>query len=251
MKILITNDDGIDAPGLAVLYKIALGLTSAEKILTVAPATEQSGVSHAISYHSSINLEKITKNRWACHGTPADCVIVGISEYNQKFDLVLSGVNRGNNAGQNTMYSGTVGATIEAAMNRIPAIALSQFFGPKLDNENIFDAVSMHGLKTIQNILSINIWNNNSAPIHYNVNFPPCLGIDVTGTSFTMQGYRTGAPFSTETSNELLKIKGLPQQQEDTGSGTDIHANINGKISITPCSVDLTNHAVLQELLKL
>mgnify|MGYP000397202401 CR=1 FL=1 len=115
MKILITNDDGIDAPGLAVLYKIALGLTSAEKILTVAPATEQSGVSHAISYHSSINLEKITKNRWACHGTPADCVIVGISEYNQKFDLVLSGVNRGNNAGQNTMYSGTVGATIEAA----------------------------------------------------------------------------------------------------------------------------------------
>ena len=178
-------------------------------------------------------------------------MIVGISEYDHKFDLVLSGVNRGNNAGQNTMYSGTVGATIEAAMNGIPAIALSQFFGPKLDNENIFDAVSMHGLNTIQNILSIDIWNNNSAPIHYNVNFPPCLGTDVTGTSFTMQGYRTGAPFSTETSNDLLKIKGLPQQQEDTGSGTDIHANINGKISITPCSVDLTNHAILQELLKL
>lgn len=251
MKILITNDDGIDAPGLAVLFEIALGLTSSENILTVAPATEQSGVSHAISYHGSITLNKLTKNRWALYGTPADCVIVGISEYNQKFDLVLSGVNRGNNAGQNTMYSGTVGATIEAAMNRIPAIALSQFFGPKLNNDNIFDAVSMHGLETIQNILSFDMWENESAPIHYNVNFPPCLGNDVIGTSFTTQGYRSGAPFVTDKLNNQLKIKGLPQQQEDTGLGTDIHANINGEISITPCSVDLTNQAVLRKLQEL
>ena len=251
MKILITNDDGIDAPGLKVLYNIALGLTSAENILTVAPAMEQSGVSHAISYHGSITLNKLTENRWALHGTPADCVIVGISEYNHKFDLVLSGVNRGNNAGQNTMYSGTVGATIEASMNRIPAIALSQFFGPKLNNDNIFDAAACHGLKTIENILSLNLWENNSAPVHYNVNFPPCLGNQVSGTSFTTQGYRSGAPFSTETSNKILKIKGLPQQQEDTGKGTDIHANINGKISITPCSVDLTDQVILKKLRKL
>ncbi len=251
MKILITNDDGINAPGLEVLYNIALGLTSAENILTVAPASEQSGVSHAISYHSSIILDKQTDNKWAVHGTPADCVIVGISEYEHKFNLVLSGVNRGNNAGQNTMYSGTVGATIEAAMNGIPAIALSQFFGPNLNNENLFDAVSMHGLKTIKDILSFNLWRNNSAPVHYNVNFPPCLGKDVTGTSFTTQGYRSGAPFSTETSDKVLKIKGLPQQQADTGSGTDIHANINGKISITPCSIDLTDQFILKKLLRL
>ena len=143
-----------------VLYNIALGLTSAENILTVAPAMEQSGVSHAISYHGSITLNKLTENRWSLHGTPADCVIVGISEYKHKFDLVLSGVNRGNNAGQNTMYSGTVGATIEASMNRIPAIALSQFFGPKLNNDNIFNAAACHGLKTIENILSLNSSKN-------------------------------------------------------------------------------------------
>lgn len=129
MKILITNDDGINAPGLEALYNIALGLTSAENILTVAPASEQSGVGHAISYNGPLTVEKLTSNRWAVHGTPADCVIVGISETDYKYDLILSGVNRGNNAGQNTMYSGTVGATIEAAMNGIPAIALSQFLG--------------------------------------------------------------------------------------------------------------------------
>ena len=90
MKILITNDDGINAPGLEALYNIALGLTSAENILTVAPASEQSGVGHAISYNGPLTVEKLTSNRWAVHGTPADCVIVGISETDYKYDLILS-----------------------------------------------------------------------------------------------------------------------------------------------------------------
>ncbi len=251
MKILITNDDGINAPGLEALYDIALGLTSTKNILTVAPASEQSGVGHAITYNGPITVDKLTSNRWAVHGTPADCVIVGISETDYKYDLILSGVNRGNNAGQNTMYSGTVGATIEAAMNSIPAIALSQFFGPKLNNKNTFDAVRMHGLATIKTILSFNLWQNNSAPVHYNVNFPPCLGNEVTGTSLTTQGYRMGSPFKTETTDGEIRIKGIPQQQEDTGVGTDIHANINGKISITPCSVDLTDQNILKKLREL
>lgn len=248
MKILITNDDGIDAPGLMVLYDIALGLTDADNILTVAPAFEQSGVGHAISYTSSVQLAKISPNRWAAHGTPADCVIIGICEADQKPDLVLSGVNRGNNAGQNTLYSGTVGATIEAAMNHIPAIALSQFYGPKLDGHDTFDAARMHGVKTVKTILDRGLWRNGTAPIHYNVNFPPCLGADVQGTTFTTQGYRQGAPFGTQHLDGELRIKGTPQQQQDTGVGTDIHANINNQIAITPCSVDLTDQTILEQL---
>jgi 5'-nucleotidase len=248
MKILITNDDGIDAPGLTALYDIALGLTNAENILTVAPGTEQSGVGHAITYMGPVTLEKRAPRRWAAHGTPADCVIIGINEGDHRPDLVLSGVNRGNNAGQNTLYSGTVGATIEAAMNGIPGIALSQFYGPKLDGQDTFDAARMHGLKTVKDILDRGLWSNGSAPVHYNVNFPPCMGAEVKGTAFTTQGYRKGSPFGTQHIDGELRVKGNPQQRQDTGAGTDITANIKDLIAITPCSIDLTDQVILEQL---
>lgn len=251
MKILITNDDGIDAPGLSLLYDIALGLTDAENIHTVAPAYEQSGVGHAITYTSPVKLEKHDAQHWALHGTPADCVIVGIFEETfagSKPDLVLSGVNRGNNAGQNTFYSGTVGATLEAALQGINGIALSQFYGPKLDGQDVFSAARAHGLQTIQTILDRDLWLHDTTRIHYNVNFPPCLGTDVEGTQFTTQGFRPGAPFTTKHIDGQLFVKGTPQQQLDTGVGTDIHANMNNQIAITPCTTDLTDQTILQRL---
>ena len=203
MKILITNDDGIDAPGLSVLYDLALGLTDAKNIHTVAPAVEQSGVGHAITYLGAVTLEKREPRKWVIHGTPADCIIVGIYE-GSKPDLVLSGVNRGNNAGQNTFYSGTV-----------------------LDRD---------------------LWLNNATRIHYNVNFPPCLAADVQGTQFTTQGFRPGAPFTTKHIDGQLFVKGTPQQQQDTGIGTDVHANMMDQIAITPCTTDLTDQTILQRL---
>ncbi|WP_292312337.1 5'/3'-nucleotidase SurE, partial [Marivivens sp.] len=133
MRILITNDDGINAPGLKVLHAIALEIAGPDgEVWTVAPAFEQSGVGHCISYTHPTMIAQLDDRRFAAEGSPADCVLAGLYDVmaDNKPDLVLSGVNRGNNAGENVMYSGTIGATIEASLQGVPAIAMSQFFGP-------------------------------------------------------------------------------------------------------------------------
>ena len=110
MRILITNDDGINAPGLKILKKIALRLTNEDNIFTVAPSSERSGVGHCISYTSPMMITEIEKNRFSVDGYPADCVLAGIYHVfnGQKPDIVLSGVNRGNNSAENVLYSGTI-----------------------------------------------------------------------------------------------------------------------------------------------
>ena len=116
MRILVTNDDGINAKGLKVLEKIAHEIAGeAGEVWTVAPAFEQSGVAHAISYTHPTMIAQMDARRFAAEGSPADCVLAGIFDVmtEGKPDLVLSGVNRGNNAGENIMYSGTVGAAID------------------------------------------------------------------------------------------------------------------------------------------
>src|SRR5690606_22905630 len=132
MKILVTNDDGINAPGLKVLERIAAEVAGpGGEVWTVAPAFEQSGVGHCISYVRPVMIVEFEPRRWACAGSPADCVLAGIHELlGSPPDLVLSGVNRGNNAAENVLYSGTVGGAMEAALQGVPAIALSQFWGP-------------------------------------------------------------------------------------------------------------------------
>jgi len=134
MRILITNDDGIQAPGLEVLLDIAGQLATPEdELWTVAPAYEQSGVGHCISYTMPMRCAKLGERRFAVEGTPADCVLVGVHEVMKDGapDLILSGVNRGNNSAENALYSGTLGAAMEGALQGIPSIALSQFYGPR------------------------------------------------------------------------------------------------------------------------
>ena len=134
MRILITNDDGINAPGLEVLTEIATAIAGPEgEVWTVAPAFEQSGVGHCISYTHPMMIAELAPRRFAAEGSPADCVLAAIYDVldGAKPDLVLSGVNRGNNAAENVLYSGTIGGAMEAALQGIPAIALSQFFGPE------------------------------------------------------------------------------------------------------------------------
>ena len=119
MRILVTNDDGINAPGLKVLETIAADLAGPEgEVWVVAPAFEQSGVGHCISYTHPMLCAQMGERRFAAEGSPADCVLVGIHDVMKGTppDLVLSGVNRGNNSGQNALYSGTLGAAIEAAL---------------------------------------------------------------------------------------------------------------------------------------
>jgi 5'-nucleotidase len=127
MRILVTNDDGIHAPGLKVCEEIALQLS--DDVLVVAPEYDQSGVSHSLSLNDPLRLRKISDNQYAVKGTPTDCVIMGARHIMDRLpDLVLSGVNRGRNAAEDVLYSGTVAGAKEAAVLGIPAFALSQAF---------------------------------------------------------------------------------------------------------------------------
>src|ERR1700710_2617170 len=129
MRILITNDDGIHAPGLAVLERIAAQLS--DDVTVVAPEMDQSGVAHSLSLNDPLRLRKISERRYAVKGTPTDCVIMGVRRLldGRPPDGVLSGGNSGQNVAEDVIYSGTVAGAMEGAILGIPAIALSQAYG--------------------------------------------------------------------------------------------------------------------------
>lgn len=256
MRILITNDDGINAPGLAVLTRIATEIAGPSgEVWTVAPAFEQSGVGHCISYTHPTMIAELGPRRFAAEGSPADCVLAGLYDVmaDAKPDLVLSGVNRGNNAAENTLYSGTIGAAIEAALQGIPAIALSQYFGPHNSHlDDPFEVASQHGAATVRMLLDKGIWGGDTYRLFYNVNFPPVKGADLKGHKVVAQGFREDTHFAVEpatspSGRKFLWIKGGPQDVP-TAPGTDAHANLDGYTSITPMRADLTAHDILAPL---
>ncbi len=248
MRILITNDDGINAPGLAVLHDIATAIAGpAGEVWTVAPAFEQSGVAHCISYTRPMMLAEFDPRRFALEGSPADCVLAGLHDIlPAPPDLVLSGINRGNNAGENTLYSGTIGAALEAALQGIPAIALSQYLGPEnRAADDLFAAARAHGARVIRHLLDHAAWDHGADyRLFYNVNFPPVPAEKVRGMRATRQGFRRDAGFATEpytspSGRRYLWIRGGPQDRP-TLPGSDVEACLAGHISITPMRADLT-----------
>ena len=256
MRILVTNDDGINAPGLIVLEAIARDIAGPDgEVWIVAPAFEQSGVGHCISYTHPMMIAELSERRFAAEGSPADCVLAGLYDVmlGGAPDLVLSGVNRGNNAAENTLYSGTVGAAMEAALQGLPAIALSQFFGPdnaKLDDP--FEAAVQHGVATVRTLLDKGIWDGEDYRLFYNVNFPPVPAAAVKGMAVTTQGYRKDTFFSVEphhapSGRKFLWVKGGPQHIP-TAPGTDSAACLDGYIAITPMRADLTAHDTIATL---
>lgn len=256
MRILITNDDGINAPGLKTLEAIAAEVAGPDgEVWIVAPAFEQSGVGHCISYSRPTLLSEFGERRFASEGYPADCVLAGLYEVmkDRPPELVLSGVNRGNNAAENVLYSGTIGATIEAALQGIPAIALSQFYGPENVNlDDPFEAAAVHGADCVKRLLKDAIWDDTPYRLFYNVNFPPVPASDVKGMKITTQGWRAETNFGVEphtspTGRMFLWIKGGPQHHP-TGPGTDVTANLEGYISVTPLRADLTAHDTIETL---
>lgn len=257
MRILITNDDGINAPGLEVLHAIATEIAGpAGEVWTVAPAFEQSGVGHCISYSRPMMIAKLDTRRYAAEGSPADCVLAGIYDVLQgaKPDLVLSGVNRGNNAAENTLYSGTIGGAMEAALQGVPAIALSQYMGPETtDLDDPFEAARVHGTKAVRALLDHGLWQTEADyRLFYNVNFPPVPAAAVKGIKVAPQGFRRDTSFSAEpqispSGRRFLWIKGGPQHRP-TAPGTDAAVNLDGWISVTPMRADLTAHDQLADL---
>ncbi len=256
MRILITNDDGINAPGLEVLTAIAEAVAGpGGEVWTVAPAFEQSGVGHCISYSRPMMLAELGPRRFAAEGTPADCVLAAIGDAMPgRPDLVLSGVNRGNNAGENVLYSGTVGAAMEAALQEIPAIALSQYIGPKIAGAaDLFEAARVHGAAVVRQLLDRAPWDAEAGyRLFYNVNFPPVPAAEVLGLRAAAQGWRTDAFFSTEravapSGRRYLWIKGGPQHG-GAAAETDVQAALGGFVSVTPLRADLTAHDRLAAL---
>ena len=256
MRILITNDDGINAPGLAVLDTIAREIAGPDgEVWTVAPAQEQSGVAHCISYTHPMMVSQMGPRRYATEGSPADCVLVGLHDVmaDARPDLVLSGVNRGNNSAENTLYSGTLGAAIEGALQGIPAIGLSQYYGPaNARAEDPFEASRVHGADVVRRIVEAGFETGADYPLFYNVNFPPVMAADVKGTAVVRQGVRKGVHFGavTDTSpsgRPYLWIKG-GNQHVPVAEDSDAGANLAGMISVTPMRADLTAYDALAKV---
>ncbi len=256
MRILITNDDGINAPGLKVLEQIAAELAGPDgEVWCVAPAFEQSGVGHCISYTHPTMIAQMGERRFAAEGSPADCVLAGIHDVMKDAppELILSGVNRGNNSAENALYSGTLGAAIEGALQGIPSYALSQFLGPKnFHAEDPFEAAGTFGADVVRKVLAANPSNDDAYGLFYNINFPPVMAADVQGVRAVAQGFREGTRFSVEPHNapsgrRFLWAKGGDQTRK-TADGTDAAANLDGYISVTPMRADLTAHDALAAL---
>ena len=256
MRILITNDDGINAPGLEVIHAIATEVAGPDgEVWTVAPAFEKSGVAHCINYAHPTMIVELAERRFAAEGAPADCVLAGVHEVMglAKPDLILSGVNKGNNSAENTVYSGTIGAAMEGALQGVKSIAMSQYFGPgNLRLENQFEAAAAHGAELVKNLLQNGIWGGEGYQTFYNVNFPPVAASDVKGTRVVRQGLRPTGGMGVEShmppnGRKYLWIKGNPQNV-CSGENTDASVNIDGWISVTPMRCDLTAHDLLDDL---
>ena len=178
MRILVTNDDGIDAAGLAILTEAARQLT--DDVWIVAPATEQSGQSHAVTLTDPLRIARLDEKRFAVSGTPADCVTMALEvAMDAPPDLVLSGVNQGFNVADDMLYSGTVGAAMQASASGIRAIAFSQAYkrlGQEHD-EDIWMAAQGHCGSTLQTLAAL----DHDPKTVLNVNFPACPAEEVEG----------------------------------------------------------------------
>lgn len=253
MRILVTNDDGVNAPGLDALVKAAGVLAGPDgEVCVVAPATEQSGTGHCVSFVHPMMLTKIEAKRFSTVGTPADCVLAGIYHVmnGNPPDLVLSGVNRGNNSGENAVYSGTVGAAMEGALHGIKSIALSQYYGPgnrKLADP--FESARRFAVPVVRSILDHTPWEDRDYGLFFNVNFPPCAADQVAGTRIAVQGYRQHAKFTVkpQTSPSGRKFLWITNggQQSAASPGSDVDVNLQNYISVTPMRADLTAHDVV------
>jgi 5'-nucleotidase len=256
MRILITNDDGINAPGLAVLDAIANELAGPQgEVWTVAPAFEQSGVAHKISYTHPMMIARLGPRRYAAEGSPADCVLAGIFDVLEgaRPDLILSGVNRGNNAAENVLYSGTIGAAMEGALQGIRSIALSQFMGPRTEDlADPFEASVVHGLGIVRRLIDEAEWDERDYRLFYSVNFPPIPAAEVKGMRVAPQGFRREAGFGviphvSPSGRKFLWIKSGPQHVA-AGAESDAAVTLEGHISVTPMRADLTAHDAIDRL---
>ncbi len=244
MRILVTNDDGINAPGLVALEAIARQLS--DDIWIVAPAEEQSGAGHSLTLSQPVRLREIDPRRFAVRGTPTDCVMLALGAVmvDNKPDLILSGVNRGGNLAEDVTYSGTVSAAMEGCLAGIRSIAYSQVMRDYTVGQEDFSAATDHGAEVTRKVLAID-W---PPGVLVNINFPPA----VKGVRVTEQGFRDYGNIRME---KRTDPRGFPyywhsygREPSTPGHRTDLEAMHDGMISVTPLHLDMTHYQTMAAL---
>ena len=250
MKILISNDDGYQAPGIVALYEALKTIADVE---VVAPEVNNSAKSNALTLHSPLHVETAANGFRYVNGTPADCVhiaLTGLLGYRP--DMVVSGINNGANMGDDTIYSGTVGAAMEGYLFGIPAIAFSQV---KKGWEHIDDA-ALKAKEIVANLIKLReaeiktsaAANTTAAPWLLNVNMPNLPFDQLKATQVCRLGARHAAEKvitqTTPHGRTMYWIGGAGPAKDDS-EGTDFHATTLGHVALTPLKTDLTNHESL------
>jgi 5'-nucleotidase len=251
MRILLTNDDGIAAEGLIALETIARTLS--DDVWVCAPELEQSGAGRGITLTSPLRVTRFSEKRFAVTGTPTDCVILAVNDLMpEKPDLILSGVNRGANLGEDVTYSGTVAGALQGMAMGIRSAALSQALYRFHD-----DVVAPYqtGIEYAPGILQRLCESPWPEGVVMNLNFPDLLPEAVTGVEVTVQGFRDAAQVHAERRTDLrgrdYYWMGFRGGRQNPPEGTDLRAVIEGRISITPLHIDLTHMATVHDLKKL
>lgn len=240
MLILVTNDDGIHSYGLQALTK---SLSALGKVVVVAPDRERSAVGHSLTLHSPLRADEISEGRFAVSGTPTDCVNLGIHGLmNEKPDLVVSGINKGGNLGDDLTYSGTVAAAMEATLMGVPAFAIS------LDSESFAYDDFLPGAAFAVKLANALLLNGLPVDTFLNVNIP-------AGTPRGIQLTRQGKRRYSDNVEKKFDPRGRAYYWIGGGelgfhdvAGTDFHAIKNQSISITPIHLDLTNYSSFDSL---
>jgi len=248
VRILITNDDGIHAPGLEACERIAREL--ADEVWIVAPETDQSGVAHSLSLNDPLRLREVGERHFAVKGTPTDCVIMGVRHImKEPPDLVLSGVNRGRNCAEDVTYSGTIAGAMEGTVLGVPSFALSQAYAFTTKHYPHWETAMKFAPDLIRRVLDAGMPRD----VLVNMNFPDCPPEEVAGTAVTVQGKRD---------QELLRIdprhdgRGNPYYWIAFGRGgivgaargSDLAALNENRISVTPLKLDLTDEPFMTRL---
>ncbi len=246
-RILVCNDDGIEAPGIKLLTRIAKSLS--RDVWVVAPEQEQSGASHSLTLQRPLRLRKLGKQRFAVDGTPTDCILIAVNAVlaDRRPDLVLSGINAGANMGEDVTYSGTIAAAMEASLLGLKAIALSQNIGD--EGPAHWATAAALAPKVIRRLAALP-WPKET---FFNVNFPNVAVAKVKGIVAAAQGGRKIGDHLLE----RLDPRGRPyywigpqRDEARTRPGSDVRAVAEGKVAVTPIFLDLTNRKALAGLKK-
>ena len=249
MRILLTNDDGISAAGFAVLQQIAAGVGG--EVWSVAPESDQSGTAHSLTLHQPLRRRNLGTRSFAVRGTPTDCVIMAVKHLMpERPDLLLSGVNHGQNAASDVTYSGTIAGAIEGTLLGIPSIALSLDMGGRGPATAHWDTPVEHGPALIKRLVAAG-WPAN---VLLNVNFPDRLPEATLPAVVTRQSVHEEGLWNiddrTDARGQPYFWLGYEPRTDAAPEGTDLWALARGHISVTPLHLDLTHEATAAKLAK-